>query len=349
MSPQFVDFNGDGNLDIVAGIFDGSPYVALGDGNHWQQPTPILDKNGDRIVLNAYWDYENSLWANTHRCDPEQDMPTVNGKVEIGHLTSAIALDWDYDGDLDLVLGDHKGGYVYLRRNMGSNQAPEFATKNEVVMANGQPMHDPGTVTTLRSIDWNGDGKLDLMVGGMGNNPGNGGGVRVYLNKDAPQTMSFGKAMTLIAPSSNLKVSNPTRPVIGLYPDAVDVDGDGDLDLIVGGYSHWTPKGAPLSPEETAELAKLKNDLIAVTKESAALQAVITSETKGLEGDARIKKHTAIYDVQRPQRSILASKRLAITTRIEELEPQLKRESFTWLYENTSKAAKQTNQNSGQR
>ena len=351
MSPQFVDFNGDGNLDIVAGIFDGSPYVAIGDGNHWRQPTQILDKNGDRIVLNAYWDYENKHWADTDRCDPEHNMPTSGGKAVEGHLTSAIALDWDNDGDFDLLLGDHKGGYVYLRRNLGSNQAPKFATKNEVVMAGGSPMHDPGTVATLRSVDWNADGKLDLMIGGMGDTSGNGGGggVKVYLNQGTPKAMSFGKAITLIEPSSRPMVHNPMRPDIGLYPDAVDVDGDGDLDLIVGGYSYWTPKSAALSPAETAELTKLKKELMDISNESAALQAVITTATEGLEGDARIKRHTEIYDKQRPRRSIIASNRLAITTRIEELEPQPKRMSFTWLYENTTKAAKQKDQNAGQR
>ena len=86
-----------------------------------------------------------------------------------------------------------------------------------------------------------------------------------------------------------------------------------------------------------------------ISNESAALQAVITTATEGLEGDARIKRHTEIYDKQRPRRSIIASNRLAITTRIEELEPQPKRMSFTWLYENTTKAAKQKDQNAGQR
>ena len=136
MSPQFVDFNGDGNTDIVCGIFDGSPHVALGDGKAWQQPNPILDKDGGRIVLNAFWNFNTKKWDHTNRCDP------VGGAPAEGHLTSAIAMDWDQDGDFDLVLGDHSSGYVYLRRNSGSNQKPAFEVRNEVVMAGDKPMHD---------------------------------------------------------------------------------------------------------------------------------------------------------------------------------------------------------------
>lgn len=351
MSPQFVDFNGDGHQDIVAGIFDGSPHVALGDGNHWQQPMPILDKNGDRIVLNAYWDFENKRWAETNRCDPELNMPTKDGKAVDSHLTSAIALDWDHDGDFDLVLGDHNHGYVYLRRNLGTDQAPQFAVKNEVVMAGDAPLHDTGTIATLRSVDWNGDGKLDLLIGSMGDTSGSGlgGGVTLYLNQGESQTTSLTSAITLITPSSKPETNDPARPDTGLYPDAVDVDGDGDLDLIVGGYSYWTPKGATLNPAETTELAKLKSDLNVINKESAVLQAAVRAATKGLEGDAYTEKFSEIYDQQRPQHSVITSKRLKITTRIEELEPQAKRRSFTWLYENTRKNTKRPDQTSGQR
>ena len=60
MSPQFVDFDADGRLDIVAGIFDGSPHLARGTDKGWSKPEQILDKNGARIVLNAFWNFESA-------------------------------------------------------------------------------------------------------------------------------------------------------------------------------------------------------------------------------------------------------------------------------------------------
>jgi hypothetical protein len=332
MSPQFVDFNDDGHLDIVVGIFDGSPHVAFGDGKHWQQPHTILDKNGEIIVLNAFWNFEEKKWDATDRCNPESNMPTTNGKPAEGHLTSAIAMDWDTDGDFDLVLGDHKSGYVYLRRNEGSNQKPQFAAKNETVMAGGKPMHDAGTVATIRSVDWNGDGKLDLMVSGMGDPFGDatGGGVALYLNEGS----SFGQAITLIEPSQKPKVTEPKRPDVGLHPEAVDIDGDGDLDLLVGGYSQWTPASKGLSETEKAELKVLRSDLAAIQKETAALSAIITEALEGLEGDPRTEKHMKLYNAQRPQRAKLTTHRQKILPRIEELAPRAKRVSFTWAYEN---------------
>ena len=62
MSPQFVDFDADGKLDIVAGTFDGSPHLARGDGTGWNQPEQILDANGRRIVLNAFWNFDTKKW-----------------------------------------------------------------------------------------------------------------------------------------------------------------------------------------------------------------------------------------------------------------------------------------------
>src|SRR5262245_5779170 len=99
MSPQFVDFDHDGRLDIVAGTYCGSPYVAIGSESGWRQPVPILDGNGERIVLNMFWNYDTKKWDETTRCDPH------GHSLERGHGTSAFAWDCDGDGDLDLLLG----------------------------------------------------------------------------------------------------------------------------------------------------------------------------------------------------------------------------------------------------
>src|SRR5512132_3071809 len=136
MSPQFVDLDGDGKLDIVAGTFDGSPHVALGTGKSWKQPEQILDRNGERIVFNQFWNFDKKQWDRTDRCNPEGK----RAPQQDGHLTSAVAMDFDGDGDLDLLLGDHKNGSVYLRRNEGDARKCAFALKNEVVLAAGKPI-----------------------------------------------------------------------------------------------------------------------------------------------------------------------------------------------------------------
>jgi len=335
MSPQFVDFNADGHDDIVCGIFDGSPHVSYWDAEAggFLQPVGILDKDGQRIVLNAWWNFDERKWDDTHRCDPEGGAPAD------GHLTSAIAFDYDRDGDWDLVLGDHRGGYVYLRRNEGTNQAPKFATRNEVVMAAGKPMHDPGTVATIRSVDWNGDGKLDLMVSGMGDpyREDTGGGVAVYLNQSATGDSVFGAATTLIEPSKKGAKGGPQRPDAGLHPEAVDFDGDGDLDLLVGGYSMWTPESRELSDTEKARVNELKQKMAEVQKATSKLYEQAAKAREGLEGDLAQEAFAKAYEKIRPEMSKLTSQLRPMQEELNQLEPRGQRVSFTWFYENLAK------------
>lgn len=335
MSPQFVDFDGDGDDDIVGGIFDGSPHVSFWDNDRegYLQPVGILDKDGDRIVLNQWWNYSAKKWDQTDRCDPEAGVPAQ------GHLTSAIAFDFDRDGDYDLVLGDHDAGYVYLRRNEGTNRAPRFATRNELVFADGEPMRDPGTVATIRSVDWNWDGVPDLLVGGMGDSYGNGpgGSVTVFLNERRSGESEFGRGVTLIEPSRKLATSAPLRPDAGLHPDAVDFDRDGDLDLIVGGYSMWKPTQPDLSDAELRRAEELSEQLKELNEKVHALNACAAAAREGLEGEAAQKAFAAAYDKIRPEMAALTRTRAPMQQELERLRPRPQRVSFTWVYENLAK------------
>ena len=335
MSPQFVDFDGDGDDDIVCGIFDGSPHVSYWDNERegYLQPVGILDKDGDRIVLNAWWNFAEKKWDRTDRCNPDGGVP------EDGHLTSAIAFDYDRDGDYDLVLGDHTGGYVYLRRNEGSNRTPKFATRNEFVMVQGAPMHVPGTVATIRAIDWNRDGALDLMLSSMGDPYGEdtGGGVAVCLNQSRSGESTFGPMNVLVAPSAKGAVGAPRRPDVGLHPDPVDIDRDGDLDLIVGGYSMWTPTAPELDGAAVARADALAAKLKALQAKYSALSAEAAKAREGLEGEAAMKAFSKAYEKLRPQLSELTSEMAPMRTELDKLRPQGQRVSFTWLYENLAK------------
>ncbi|MBL8896026.1 MAG: VCBS repeat-containing protein [Planctomycetes bacterium] len=329
MSPQFVDFDQDGQLDIVAGTFDGSPHVAYGTPQGWKQPEQILDKEGQRIVANAWWNFDAKKWDDTDRCNPE------GHELAEGHITSAWAADMDGDGDLDLLLGDHRSGYVYLRRNEGSPQQLAFATRNEVLLAAGAVLKVPGTVTTLRLFDWNRDGAQDLLLGSMGDaySAGAGGGIFLFPNEGTNSAPSYGEPQTLVKVSGK-GGSEPTRPDSGLYMDVGDLDGDGDFDLVVGGYSHWTPAARELSADEQKRVEELQKQLAELDAEQEKFWERVSAAMEGLSEEAAEKKQQEMFEAEQKQLQASGQKRQKIQEQIDALVPSQQRVSYVWLYEN---------------
>jgi hypothetical protein len=67
-------------------------------------------------------------------------------------------VDWDGDSDLDLVTDSNEGPVWY--ENVGSQEKPVMRSRGLILQQKFQG-HNP----TPYAVDWNGDGRLDLIVG----------------------------------------------------------------------------------------------------------------------------------------------------------------------------------------
>ncbi len=136
--------------------------------------------------------------------------------------TAAVpyAIDWDGDGDLDLLVGDIKGK-VFLVPNEGTREKPGFGQAQEL-QAGGKSIQVPHGDAGPCVADWDGDGKADLLVGA-----GNGSVLwhRNIGTKEKPQLEAPVKLVQLPKGSIRVKIC------------VFDWNGDGRLDLLVGDFA----------------------------------------------------------------------------------------------------------------
>ncbi len=240
--------NADGYKDILVGSFEGGPFLIKGSKEGFAEPDYILDESGEAVVIAAFWNHDEEKWDETDRADSE------------GHCTSASAVDWDNDGDMDLILGDYYGGRLFLRKNDGSAEEPSFAKTNVAIEADGEPMVIANGLAAPCVVDWNGDGLFDILCGGSK------GGVFYFQNTGNKETPQFAAAVNLIEPLKSdgfiKRVpaidGQPTMPGSSYHIVAKDYDADGDLDLLVGGRSSWLSGPIKVLSDEEKEAA-LKN------------------------------------------------------------------------------------------
>jgi hypothetical protein len=151
----------------------------------------------------------------------------TSGKGPGDRAYSALPLDWDADGDLDLIVGTNKGG-LFIRINEGTKNKPAFAEKVVALRAGGSKAAVPGGYAIPVAADWDGDGRWDLISGSQDaavywfRNVGAVGQPKL----EAPRKLVVGAKQRQRGPSTRAQVT------------VADFDGDGDMDLLVGDSSY---------------------------------------------------------------------------------------------------------------
>jgi hypothetical protein len=130
-SPNFTDFDHDGDLDLLCGEFmDGFTY---------------FQNTGSRT---------EPVYADGHRLNVHMDLQMI----------TPTTVDWDNDGDTDIICGDEDGRVAFIE-NTGAftNGIPQFASP--VYFKQEAENVKFGALVTPVGVDWDNDGDDDIIAG----------------------------------------------------------------------------------------------------------------------------------------------------------------------------------------
>ncbi|MFH1744302.1 MAG: VCBS repeat-containing protein, partial [bacterium] len=241
---KYVDYDGDAVYDLIIGVSDWRDYG-------WDN---AYDSNGNwthgPIHGNVYW-IKNLGTNESPRYGEAIQIRAGNEPVNVFGCPSPNFVDWDGDGDLDLICGEFLDRIIYFE-NTGTRTKPVYQP-GRFLESNGQTIHLELEMLQVVVLDWDKDDDPDIIVGKEDG--------RVVLIENTG-VMKNGLP-ELKPPTYFRQHADSVKCGALVTPFVFDWDDDGDDDIIEGntaGFLEWVENLDGKNPPKWSEPRRLEAD-----------------------------------------------------------------------------------------